>query len=74
MLALVPQMTGTALSRNPGILTSEANPSSYVWAVGSGNMSLILPDLKPWPNLSPDSHGLVLETLEQQKSSSSISN
>ena len=68
MSALVPRMTRTALSRNPRILASMGNPSSYVRAVGSGNMSPVLPNWKPWPNLGPDGRGLVLETLEQYKS------
>ena len=70
----VPQMTRTALSQNPGILAYGGNPASYVRAVGSGNMSLVLPGWKPWSNLGPDGHSLVLETLEQQKSSASFLN
>ena len=70
----VPQMTGTALSQNPGILAFKGNPASYVRAVGSGNMSPVLPGWKPWSDLSPAGHDLIPETLEQQKSSASISN
>ena len=33
----VPLMTETALSQNPGILASEGNPASHVWASDNGN-------------------------------------
>ena len=56
----VPQLTGTALSRNPGILASGGNPASYVRAAGSGNMSPILPGWKTWYDLGLASQGLVL--------------
>ena len=74
MSAHVPQMTRIALSRNLGIPASRGNPASYVRAVGNGNMSPALPDWKPWPDLGPNSRGLILETLEQQKSSTSFLN
>ena len=44
MFAPVPWMTGTVLSQNPGILAFGGNPVAYVWVVGSGNMSPVLPD------------------------------
>ena len=47
MSALVPLMTGTALSRNLGIPASRGNPALYVRDIGSGNMSPALPDQKP---------------------------
>ena len=40
----VPQLTGTALSRNPGILVSGGNPSSYVRAAGNGSTPSARPD------------------------------
>ena len=55
---LVPLMTGTALSQNPGIL------ASYVLAASSGNMSLVLPGWKPWSDLGLIGHSLVPEMLE----------
>ena len=42
MSAPVPLMTGTAMSHNSEILSSERNPASYVQADGSGSMSSIL--------------------------------
>ena len=74
MSAFVPRMTGTALSRNPGILAFGGNPASYVRVVGNGNMSPVLPGWKPWFDLSPAGHGLIPETLEQHKSFASFSN
>ena len=74
MSAPVPRMIGTALSRNPGILASGGNPTSYVQVVSSGNMSPVLLSWKPWSDLGPSHHGLVPETLEQQKSYASFSN
>ena len=38
----VPLMTGTVMSHNPGIPSSEGNPSSYVQADGSNNISSVL--------------------------------
>ena len=38
----VPPMTGTTLSRNPGILTFGGNPASHVRADDNGNISAIL--------------------------------
>ena len=63
MSAPVPRMTGTALSRNPRIPGSVGNPTSYLQAGGRNNTSLVLPDWKPWPDLSPDGRGPVPETL-----------
>ena len=40
-------LTGTALSRNPGILVSGGNPSSYVRAVGNGRTPSAHPDWQP---------------------------
>ena len=53
MSTSVPRMTGTALSRNPKILASRGNPTSYVQADANGNMSLVLPSWKPWSNHGP---------------------
>ena len=39
---LVPLMTRTVPSQNPGICAFEGNPASYVQADGSNNMSSIL--------------------------------
>ena len=64
MSAPIPQLIGTALSRNPGILASGGNPASYVRVVDNGNMSPILRGWKPWSDLGPVSQGLVPETLE----------
>ena len=74
MSAPIPRTTRTALSQNLGIPASRGNPASYVQTVGSGKMSPALPDWKPWPDLGPDSRGLVPETLEHQKSSASFLN
>ena len=74
MFALVLRMTGTALSRNLGILASMGNPASYVQAAGSGNMSPVLPGKKPWSGLGHAGHDLIPKTLEQQKSYASFSN
>ena len=61
---LVPLMTGTALSQNPGILASEGILASYVLVASSGNMSLVLPSWKPWSDLGLTGHSLVPETLK----------
>ena len=37
-------LTGTVLSRNPGIPVSGGNPSSYVQDVGNGNTPSAQPD------------------------------
>ena len=71
MSTLVPLMTGTALSQNPGILASEGNPASHVRADGRNNMSSVLTDQKPWSGLGPDSRSLVPEIHTKQKSSTS---
>ena len=63
MSAPVPQMTRTTLSRNPGILASRGNPTSYVQVDGRSNMSSVLTDWKPWPDLSPDNHRSAPEIL-----------
>ena len=41
------RIIGIAMSRNPGIPALEGNPIAYVWATGSGNMSLVLPGWNP---------------------------
>ena len=43
----VPPLTGTVLSRNPGIPVSGGNPFSYVQAVGNGSTSSAHPDWQP---------------------------
>ena len=40
-------LTGTALSRNPRILVSGGNPSSYVWVAGNGSTPSAQPDWQP---------------------------
>ena len=60
MSVLVPQMTGTALSRNLGIPAFGGNPTSYVQDDGRNNTSPVLPNWKPWPDLGPDGHDPVL--------------
>ena len=62
MSTLIPRMTGTALSRNSGILASRGNPALYVRVASSGNMSSVLPSWKPWFDLGPVGHDLVPET------------
>ena len=74
MSALIPWLTGTALSRNPGILAFGGNPASYVRVVSNENMSPVLLGWKHWYDLGPTSQGLVPKTLEQQKSYASFSN
>ena len=59
----VPLMTRTPLSQNPRILASEANPTLYVQADGSNNMSSVLIDWEPWSCLGPDSRDPVHEIL-----------
>ena len=57
MSAPVPLMTGTALSRNPGILAFGGNTASYVKANGRNNKSSVPPDWEPWFDLGPDGRG-----------------
>ena len=38
----IPLMTGTEVSRSPGIPASVGNPASHVQADGNGNMSSVL--------------------------------
>ena len=57
MFALIPLMTGTALSRNPGILASGGNPASYVQADGRNKKSSVPPDWEPWSDLGPNGRG-----------------
>ena len=40
-------LTGTALSRSPGIPVSRGNPSSYVRAAGNGSTPSDQPDWQP---------------------------
>ena len=40
----IPQLTGTVLSRNPRILVSRGNPSSYVRDAGNGSTPSAQPD------------------------------
>ena len=40
-------LTGTALSRNPGILVSRGNPFSYVRAAGNDSTPSAQPDRQP---------------------------
>ena len=65
-------MTGTVVSYNSRIPTSEDNPASGVQADGNGNMSPTLSGLEPRSvsyfgminlGLGPDSRNLVPETL-----------
>ena len=70
----VPPMTGTEVSRGLGIPAYADNLVSDVWAVGNGNISSVLTGWEPWSGLGPNSRGLVLETLEEQKSSTSSPN
>ena len=63
MSAPVPQMIGTAQSRNLGILAFGGNPTEYAQADGRGNRSLVQIDWKPWSGLGPNSRSLVPETL-----------
>ena len=43
----IPPLTGTALSRNPGITVSGGNPSSYVQAAGNCSTPSAHPDWQP---------------------------
>ena len=43
----IPPLTGTALSRNPGIPVSGGNPSSYVRVAGNGSTPSAQPDWQP---------------------------
>ena len=56
-------MTGTEVSRIPGIPASASNLASHVRADGNGNMSVILTDWKPWSGLGPNSRGPIPEIL-----------
>ena len=40
-------LTGTALSRNPGIPVSRGNPSSYIWAAGNDSTLSAQSDRQP---------------------------
>ena len=53
----VPQLIGTALSLNLGILVSRGNPSSYIWAASNGNIISVLPGWQPYPVLGQNGHG-----------------
>ena len=72
MSAPVPLITGTVLSYNSGILSSEGNPVSHVRADGNENMSAVLTDWKPWSGLGFDSCDTFPETLEEQTSFASF--
>ena len=69
MSVLVPLMTGTMASQNPGILDSVGNPSLYVQADGRRNKSSALSGSFPCLGLGPDSRGLVPVILGKHKSS-----
>ena len=65
MSAPVPLMIGAEVSRILGILTSEGNLFSHVREDGSGSISSVLTNWKPWSGLGPDSRGLVPEILRE---------
>ena len=59
----VPLMTGSEVSRIPRIPASAGNPTSHVQADGTGNMSVVLSDWKPWSGLGLGNRGPVPEIL-----------
>ena len=63
MSAHVPLMIRTVMSHNSRIPASEGNLASYVQVGDSRNISSVLHDWHPCPDLGPDSRGLVLNVL-----------